>query len=320
MNPILITTALTLSTLLIAAVLFGPPGITYAITAAGLPHFLVAAAFTCVSIRRGAAGRGSWLVALAVLSVAACLLYSRYPWFDLVGAVFVLHMFRDEVYMGLTRLTGFDGRRVEAALQGRESEAGLGGAGLAGRLFLPVGLSAFLIGRLALAQRTPAAEGLLSDPSVYLTGSVPLDLLVLTGVGLLLLTLRRAPARGRLALHLPPEARDLLILFVLVALAANLRQGTLFLALFHYVSWMLFYGERLRARAAPAGAGFWSAVMGRPAPFALLMVAAHALSFAGLALYLRGPALFHGLTWAYDLEAFPYWTIPHVILSLAPRR
>lgn len=320
MNPILTTTVLALSTLLIAAALSGPAGIAYAITAAGLPHFLVAATFTCVSVRRGRAGRGWWLLALAGLSVVACLIYTRFPWFDLVGAVFVLHMFRDEVYMGLTRLTGFDGRRVEAALAGREPDAALGRAGLAGRLFLPVGLAAFLIGRLALAQRTPAAEGLLSDPLVRLTGSVPLDLLVLAGVGLLLVALRHAPARGRLALHLPPEARDLLILFVLVALAANLRQGTLFLALFHYVSWMLFYGERLRARTAPAHAGFWSAVMGRPAPFALLMVAAHALSFAGLALYLRGGESFDWLAWGYDLEAFPYWTIPHVTLSLLPRR
>ena len=52
MNPILTTTVLALSTLLTAAGLFGPAGIAYAITAAGLPHFLVAVEQSCTEMRR----------------------------------------------------------------------------------------------------------------------------------------------------------------------------------------------------------------------------------------------------------------------------
>ncbi len=335
MKPLLACLGLTFGLLLLTAALFGSPGAAYLVTTAGLPHFILGFVFAGLSVLHGRPERRRILLALGAVSVAACLLYARFPVFDLVTAYFVIHMFRDEVYMDLSRRARFDARAVAAAgsgAGGAGAEAGLlphelSRAWLAGRVFMLVALAAFLLARVSVSQRQPMAGDLFADAAVHLTGSVSLDLAIGAGVALLLGLLALAPRRGFAALHLPLEARDFLALFLIVAFAGHLRQATLFLALFHYVSWYLFYGEKLAAReraagdqAAPGPASFWRRAMTRPRAFTGLMLAGNALAVAGLLLYLWRPEQLWPLAAGYEYAYFPYWTIPHVTLSFVPRR
>ena len=330
MSPVLVNAAVTVALLALAGALFGAPGTYYLVTTAGLPHFIIGFVFAALAVWHGRPRRRRILGSLAVLSVLACALYARFPILDLVGAYFVIHMFRDEVYMFLSRHAHFDPVAVaqaseEGALDGAVTP-GLGRAWLAGRILIVVSLAAFILGRLAVAGRGQWRGGLFTDPAGHLTGSVPLDLTVGAGLVLLLAGLALTPFRWLSFLHLPREAREFLTLFVVVAFAAYLREVTLFLATFHYVSWYRFYGEKLRVRqaiatAAPArGGGFWYTVMSRPRPFAVLMVAANLLAAGGLALYLRHPGALGFLAGGYEYAFFPYWTIPHITLSFVPRR
>lgn len=333
MSPVLVNAAVTLALVTLTAALFGGTGTYYLVTTAGLPHFIIAFVFAAISVRHGSAHRRHVLLGLAGLAVIACAVYARFPIPDLVGAYFVVHMFRDEVYMYLTRRAGFDPVAVARAGDGLDGPSGGGGpeglgrAWIAGRILIVVALAAFALGRLAVARRAPAGGGLFVDPFTHLSGSTPKDLLI----GLLLIVvvagLAAAPRRIVAFLHLPAEARELLTLFILVAFIAYLREATLFLAMFHYVSWYFFYGEKLRHRQAvrvPAGEDrrvpFWQAVMSRPRPFAALMITANGVAMAGLILYLRHPVHLGVLAGGYEYSWFAYWTIPHVTLSFVPRR
>ncbi|MFQ5670475.1 MAG: hypothetical protein ACE5HD_08160 [Acidobacteriota bacterium] len=332
MNSIFATLTLTFLIMFLTAALFGTTGSYYLVAAAGLPHFILGFFFSVVSILHGRPRRRVILAWLGLISLAACLLYARFPLFDLVGAYFVIHMFRDEVFMSLNRRADFNAGLVATASSGAANVSrNLERAWVVGRIFLIVALASFIIGRVSVLHRPSFPMGLYADPSNQLTGSVPLDLILGGAIILLLGGLALFPRQGLAALHLPMEVRDFLALFVVVSFAAQLRESTLFLALFHYVSWYLFYGEKLRARQraaerrkAVAPASFrsspWLAVMNRPRPFAALIIGANILSVAALALYLWHPDKLGFLKLGYDYTYFPYWTIPHVTLSFIPRR
>jgi len=332
-SPVLVNAAVTVALLTLTAALMGATGTHYFVTTAGLPHFIMGFVFAALAVWHGRPQRRRMLGGLAVLAVLACALYRRFPIPDLVGAYFVVHMFRDEVYMYLSRRASFNPATVAAAGEASRTDGtlapGLHRAWLAGRILIVVALAGFVLGRLAVAGRVRWQGGLFTDPAGHLTGSTPLDLLVGVGLVLLLAMVSLTSTRLLSFLHLPVEAREFLTLFVVVAFAAHLREATLFLATFHYVSWYLFYGEKLRARQAgitgeslPAArrVGFWHTVMNRPRPFAALMVCANLMAIAGVALYLRYPSALGIMASGYEYAYFPYWTIPHVTLSFLPRR
>jgi hypothetical protein len=299
-----------------AGALAGENGPRYLLTAAGLPHFLLGFAFALLSVRRGRPERRRVLAWLGAASAAGCALYAAFPIFDLVGAYFVLHMFRDEVYM-------IDSRR--------EWRNGAGAAmpSAAGPAILGVALAAFLLGRFSAANRMPRPGGFLADPGLHLTGQVGLDLMIAVGAAVLLTALARLPDSWLRRVNLTSETRDLLGLFICVGLVAQLREATLVLAFYHYVSWYLFSTDRLKARSATTGnamaaaaapAGFWGAVTARPRPFVAFMLAANAASGLLLFLYLWRPEALAPLSFGFEFDYFPYWTIPHVTLSFLPRR
>jgi hypothetical protein len=323
MSPVLLCAGLTFALIGVAALLLGPDGPPFLVTAAGLPHFIVAFVFSLGSIRHGRPERRRTLALLGVLSIGLCALYLRFPIFDLVGAYFVIHMFRDEVYMFVSRAAARAGPAVSFGDGSTSGDTAAERTWMAGRIFMVVAIAAYAVGRVAWSSRSAAAGGLFRDARAELSGSVPLDLMIGAGVAMLILALVMAPRTAFAALHLPPETRDFLGLFVLVAFTANLRQATLFLAFFHYVSWYLFYGEKLRAREAaggPAAGSVWSAIRNRPRPFVAAMAAVNLVSFAGLALYLARPHDWSFLAAGYDYRYFAYWTIPHVTMSFLPRR
>lgn len=333
MSPILVNAAVTLALLTLTGALLGATGTYYLVTTAGLPHFIIGFVFAALAVWHGRPQRRRMLGALAALSVLACALYMKFPIPDLVGAYFVVHMFRDEVYMYLSRRASFDpvivGHAGDTSPTGGETPRDLHRAWIAGRILIVVALAAFLLGRLAVSGRGRWQGGLFADPAGHLTGSTPLDLLVAIGLVLLLAVVSLTSTRLLSFLQLPKEAREFLTLFVVVAFAAHLREATLFLATFHYVSWYLFYGEKLRARQQgrtgdaarlASDTGFWRTVMNRPRPFTALMVTANLIAVAGVFLYLRYPTTLRFLAGGYEYAFFPYWTIPHVTLSFLPRR
>jgi hypothetical protein len=298
----LLTYLLTVGSLVTAGILWNKPGFDLLVVAMGWPHVLLGLAFNLK--RLGLADRKAHLFfgGLLLITITIGIAHSLISLTSMIYLYFVIHAFRDEIYIYHQRRTGyrFRGRILDRS----------------GRALIVAGAILAFAGQLVPR-----------DPELQLQWYY-LQMALAAG-----LTILAALKRPRRLFEKWPGLRNTLpiSLCVIAAMTAMkyLRLNNIpapiffaFLVVFHYFSWYVFSLEKMASRSAESQSreekfSFFHWINTRRG-FLTAIVVMNVLSFAGAWGYQImevSPTLAYG----FELKYFLYFLVLHVTTSFVPR-
>jgi hypothetical protein len=298
----LLTYLLTVGSLVTVGILWDKPGFDMLVVAMGWPHVLLGLAFNLNRLGRADRKAHLFFCALLLITIAIAIGHSLVSITSLIYLYFVVHAFRDEIYIYHQRRSGYRFR---------------------GRIFDRNGRSLFVFGAIiALVGQSIPRDPELQLKWYYLQFAIAA---VLTCLAML--------KRPRRLFEKWPGLRNMLpiLLFVIAAMAAMkyLRLNGFpapvffaFLVVFHYFSWYVFSLEKMTAPAAVGrsreeGGSLFRWINTRRG-FLTVIVVMNVVSFAGAWGY-RIMEVSPKLAYGFELKYFLYFLVLHVTTSFVPR-
>jgi hypothetical protein len=305
---------LTASTLVAAAYMWGRAGADLIVVGLGWPHVILGLLFYINRVIRNEGKQRVYFTGLLALTAAIGFVHSLATITTLIYLYFVLHAFRDEIFIALQRENGHR---------------------YAGPVFTAGGW-ALLSGTVALALLAQPGVKRFLGLNAAVFGGVPYGVdLATTALALVLAACGVFRWPGAVFQRAPGLACALPAGFLMLAAVTGLKIGRhegfpvplffTFLVVFHYFSWYVFYLEKLRERPAPASSqpvegGFNRLLryMTTRQGFINTVLTMNAVSFAGAYAYqVLGAG--GGLNFLFDLKYFLYVLVFHVTVSFAPK-
>jgi hypothetical protein len=298
----LLAYVLTVVSFVTVGILWDKPGFDMLVVAMGWPHVLLGLAFNLNRVGRADRKAHLFFCALLLITMAIAIGHSLISITSLIYLYFVIHAFRDEIYIYHQRRTGFSFR---------------------GRIFDRTGRSVFVAAAIiALIGQIIPRDPELQLKWYYLQCAIAAILSFLAVL-----------KRPRRLFEKWPGLRNILPiqLFVIAAMTAMkyLRLNDFpapiffaFLVVFHYFSWYVFSLEKMAAHPAEGqsleeGFALFRWINTRRG-FLTLIVVMNVLSFAGAWSY-RVLEVSPKLAYGFELKYFLYFLVLHVTTSFVPR-